>query len=338
MTSDGKTVNSLNIVFTGERNVELRSEPTEPLAPNQILLETTTSMISTGSECRFLCGVSSGAVAYPYYPGYSNIAKVVAIGSGVTNFTQGDRVYHIAGHKQYNVANADADDVVALPDDADDEDAVWTALAFITQTAVRRAELAMGETAVIIGQGPIGQLVTQYLNLSGAGEVLAVDLDDDRLMMSGRHGATNVFRGSAIDAVEFVKTHTSGQLADVVFEVSGHTDVFPQALKLIKDFGKCVLVSGVEDPTDWRLVDDVQKRQLTIVGTYNHKLPAAQSFWTRTEQIMLFLKYIRQGRIKVKDLITHRFKPSQAQEAYAMLLENRSGTCGVLFDWRDLPQ
>lgn len=338
MASDGRSVNSLNIVFTGVRKVEVRSEPTEPLAPNQILLETIVSMISTGSECRFLFGVSSGPVTYPYYPGYSNIAKVSAVGSSVTDITPGDRVYHIAGHKQYNVVNADAEDVVLLPGDAENEDAVWAALAFITQTAVRRAELAMGETAVIIGQGPIGQLITQYLSLSGAGEVLAVDLDEDRLKMSGRHGATGVSCGSATDAVEFVKTRTSGRLADVLFEVSGHADVFPQALMLIKDFGKCVLVSGVEDPTNWHLVDDVQKRQLTIMGTYNHKLPAAQSLWTRTEQIMLFLKYVQQGRINVKDLITHRFNPNQAEEAYAMLLENRRGTCGVLFDWRNLSQ
>jgi 2-desacetyl-2-hydroxyethyl bacteriochlorophyllide A dehydrogenase len=336
MSNNGIQRRSCNIVFTGINQVEVRIEATAPVGPEQILLQTITSMISTGTECRFLGGYSNGPVTFPFYPGYSNVSQVIEVGDEVKWFKPGDRVYVIAGHKQFNVMDAASDEIVALPDGADDEDGAWAALAFITQTAVRRAKHTMGDTAVVIGQGPIGQLVTQYLNLIGTREVLVVDMDEHRLEMSHRHGATGAFRGKAIDAFDFVRTHTASRLADVVYEVSGHTDVFPQALKLVKDFGTCVLVSGVDDATKWRLADDIQKRQLTIVGTYNHKLPPEQSFWTREQQIKLFLEYIQRGKMDVKSLITHRFKPEQAPQAYELLLNQREKTCGVLFDWRHL--
>ena len=126
----------------------------------------------------------------------------------------------------------DADQAFRIPDDISDEAAAWSKLAMIAQTGVRRAELAMGANVVIIGAGPLGQLLTQYVMVMGARQLLVVDPAESRLAMAQAHGATEVFCGSAADAATFVGDHTNGDLADVVFEATGNHAVFPMALTI----------------------------------------------------------------------------------------------------------
>jgi len=99
-----------------------------------------------------------------------------------------------------------------LPEDISDEQAAWGPLAFITQTGVRHAEHVLGDTAVVIGLGPLGQLAVQYLRLMGLWEILAIDTDQWRLDVALQHGATHGFLGDAGDAKQFVAEHTEGHL------------------------------------------------------------------------------------------------------------------------------
>ncbi len=325
---------SENILFTSPDNVELRCKDVGEPDPGQILLQTLVSTVSTGTETRLLGSDLSERPGYPFCPGYSSAAKVIRVGQDVTNLREGDRIYAIVNHRQFDVIDANRDDIVKLPDYIKDEDASWGTLSFITQTAVRRGEHIMGDTAVVIGLGPIGQLIVQYLRVVGLREVLVIDPVQMRLDMAMANGATQAFNGSAADAVEFVKAHTDGKLADVVYDVAGVHVVLPMALKLVRDFGKLVLVSGAKDCNQWHLVEDVQARQLKIVGTHNAKLPPEHSYWTINRQVSLFLEYIHRRRMNVTDLITHRFKPKNAVEVYSVLQEKRDTTIGVIFDWR----
>ena len=63
-----------------------------------------------------------------------------------------------------------------IPRGVTDEDATWFGLAKIAQNGVRRAEHRLGESVAVIGLGPVGQLVVQYLRLLGARHVIAIDL------------------------------------------------------------------------------------------------------------------------------------------------------------------
>ena len=200
---------------------------------------------------------------------------------------------------------------------------------------VRRAELRMGARVVVIGLGPLGQLLVQYARVVGAEEILAVDLAPGRLETAGAHGATQTFAGSAADALPFVQEHTDGRLADVVFDATGHYAVFPLALKLVRNFGTMMLTGDSPHPSKQTLRADVITRQVSIRGTHNENLPPDQAEWTRP-QAQLFHAYVARGQMRVDDLITSRFSPAEAPDVYAMLLENRTETLGVLFDWRQL--
>ena len=327
---------SNNIVFTGKQQAELRDEPVPDLPPDGVAVRTRVSLISSGTETICYRGESDPGshwhnwVRYPFHPGYSNVGEVERIGSEATGFAPGDRVFSTSGHHQVAVARSAP---VPIPDAVSDESAAWSKLATIAQTGVRRAQLAMGATVVIIGLGPLGQLLNQYARVMGAERVIAIDPLASRLQVATDHGATHQFAGSAGDALPFVEELTDGLRADVVFDATGHPPVLPLALALARQFGLVMLIGDAPNPSQQVLTSDVITRQISIRGTHNENLPGDQAYWSPTRQVELFYTYLMRGQMRVEDLITARHAPADAQQVYARLLHERGASLGVLFDW-----
>lgn len=328
---------STNIVLTGKQQAELRTEKVPPLPEDSLLVQTQLSLISTGTECICYRGELepgthwAGWVQYPFYLGYSNVGIVEQVGTAVEGYQVGDRVFSNANHRQFQIVKPP---VTKIPDNISDDSAGWSKLATIAQTGVRRAELTMGAKVAIIGLGPLGQLLTQYTRVMGAEEVIAIDPIQGRLQVAAAHGATQTFAGSAADALPFVMEQTNGRLADVVFDATGHFAVFPLALKLVRRFGTVMLIGDSPQPGKQVLTADVITRQITIRGSHNENLsPDNAEEWHAIRQIELLYKYISRGQMRVYDLITARHAPQQTPDVYSGLLEDRSDTIGVVFDW-----
>ena len=327
------------IVFEGAEQVRLIEEEVPEAGAGEVLVETTVSLVSTGTECHCFAGrfdpgtTWANWVKYPFRVGYSAVGRVVQVGADVADLKEGDAVFAGKPHQQFAVVGVDQ--AVKLPDSVSDEAASWASLAFVVQTGVRRAEHAMGDTAVVIGLGPLGQLAVQYLRLLGLRQVLAIDTVPMRLDVAAAHGATATFCGSAGDARDFVGEHTDGLLADVVYDVTGHWSVLPQALPLARDFGKIMLLGDTPQPSKQHLTHDVLGRQVAVLGTHNIKLQPQYAWWTIRRQIELFFTYVQRGQMHVDDLITHRHPPEEAPALYSRLLADRSDTLGVLFDWQE---
>jgi len=330
---------SRGIIFIGREQAELQEINVPDPEPGQFLVKTRVSLISTGTECIcFRAESDPGShwdnwVKHPFTPGYSNVGEVIVLGKNVKNVKTGDRVFTCQAHREYySVGENEAFNII--PDGISDEEASWSKLATIAQTGVRRAELNLGDTVAIIGLGPLGQLITQYSKISGCERILAIDPLQDRLDVASQHGATHIFRGSAADAVEFVQKNSDGELADVAFDVTGHFAVFPMVLKLVRRFGTVMLVGDSPHPLKQHLEHDLITRQLQIRGSHNEMLTATPGKWDRPRQIELLYRYIERGQMLVKDMISQVQKPEDAQAVYKNLLNDRSGTMGVLFDWR----
>jgi len=331
---------SLNVVFTGQETVEVRREPVPELKSGQILVQTQRTLISTGTEGiifgrRFAPGTHwDNWVKYPFYPGYSNAGRVLQAGADVTGFRPGDRVAVRAGHRQYFAT--DPGNARRIPDGVADEDATWFGLANIVQNGIRRAEHDLGDDVVVIGLGLLGQLVVQYARLSGAREVIAVDTARPRLEMAKAHGATHVLEMGAEAARTAVSEITGGRLADIVYDVTGHAAVFAPALQLARRFGKLLLLGDTGTPSEQRLTSDVIVRGVRIIGAHDNNPPAEASdhaYWTHANMTRLFFAYLERGQMNVGDLVTHRYAPEAAPEAYRMLMTDRSSAMGVIFDW-----
>lgn len=331
---------SLNILFTGARRLELRREPVPEVAPNQVRVRTRKSLISMGTELicyerRFEPGTHWDQwVKYPFYPGYSNAGVVEAVGSDVTDVAVGDRVASRAHHRQIYVA--DTSRMLRIPDGISDEDATWFGLANIVQNGIRRAEHELGDAVAIVGLGPLGQLVTQYARLLGAREVIAIDPVPARLELARAHGATQTLAMRVSDAVDAVKSLTDGRGADVVYDVTGHPAVFSAALALPRRFGKVILLGDAGTPSEQRLTSDVIRRGLRIIGAHdNHPPPVGTDhlWWSHHNMARLFFTYLERGQMEVSSLITHRYAPTEAPACYEALANDRAGALGVLFDW-----
>lgn len=334
---------SLTIAFTGQEELRLESLPVPEPGAGELLLETRASLISSGTEC--ICyqrNFEPGThwhrwVQYPFYPGYSNSGLVAGWGEGVTGFERGQKVAYRAGHRQYAVLPAA--DVTAVPDGVSHAEAAWIALAKIVQNGVRRAEHVMGDDVAVIGLGILGQLVIQYVRLLGARRVIGIDPAAPRLEYAALSGATHALPLRADQALASVQAITEQRLADVVYDVTGFPQVFASALALPRKFGTVLLLGDTGTPSGQQLSSHVITQGLRIVAAHDSHPPPASSdfaYWSNQKIAELFFTYLARGQMNVKDLISHRYAPAQAQEAYAMLIRDRASAMGVLFDWTQL--
>jgi threonine dehydrogenase-like Zn-dependent dehydrogenase len=239
-----------------------------------------------------------------------------------------------ASHRKY--AAVDASGLIPIPDGVSDESAAWLGLAKIVQVGVRRARHEMGDIVVVIGMGLLGQLVAQYARLMGASKVIAVDPAEPRLRLAAAHGATHTFPVSVAGVKESILEATGGRLADVVYDVTGHPVVFNHALTIPRKFGKLILLGDAGDPGAQRLTPDVVTRGVQIIGAHDgHSAPQEtdENRWTQGNMARLFFEYLEQGRMRVDDLITHRYAPEEAPSAYDMLARDRMNALGVQFVW-----
>jgi len=335
---------SLNVFFTGQHQVEAWPESVREPELGEVVVQAQKTLISTGTESialarQFEAGSSwdQFIAQYPFSPGYSLVGRVVMVGRGVQGVREGDRVGVRAPHRQYVVTSADR--LYPIPDQVGDEEATWFGIANIVQNGVRRAEHALGETVVVIGLGMLGQLVVQYVRLLGACEVIAIDPAERRLELACAHGATVALAMDAGQAREEVLRLTNGMGVDVVYDVTGAAPAFAAALQLLRRFGRLLLLGIPGTPSAQRLHSDVVEKGLHIIGAHDANQPFTETehvYWSHPNMTRLFFTYLQRGEMRVDDLITHRYAPTDAPEAYRMLREDRATAMGVIFDWTQL--
>jgi threonine dehydrogenase-like Zn-dependent dehydrogenase len=115
---------------------------------------------------------------------------------------------------------------------------------------VARGDIAMGDTVVVQGAGPVGLAAAAFAHLRGAGQVLLIGAPEARLTLAPRMGvdATLDLDHSTPDSrLAFVHTHTGGRGADVVLEASGNPAAIPEGLALLRDGGTYVVAGHYTD-------------------------------------------------------------------------------------------
>jgi len=137
--------------------------------------------------------------------------------------------------------------------------------------AVGMTPLLLGETAVVVGAGPIGLLVVQALRAAGCGRVVAVDIDADRLALARRLGADECLqpgaRGAPADATGLrVRELTGGRGAEAAFEVVGNTHALSTAVSCVRKGGSVTLVGNFSPSVELGLQAAVT-REITLRGS-----------------------------------------------------------------------
>ncbi|MBA3707203.1 MAG: zinc-binding alcohol dehydrogenase [Planctomycetes bacterium] len=331
---------TLQVFFTGKEQVEFRAEPIAAPKDAEVLVRATWSLISTGTETtayarRFDPGTHwDNWVKYPFSTGYSHAGVVEAVGPEVKRLKVGDRVASGCTHKQFAVAHEDA--FFVIPDNVSDRDASWLSLSYVAQNGIRSVEHALGDDVAIVGMGPIGQLAVQFVRLLGAREIIAIDPVLSRLEMAKAHGATHGLAVNVSDALEPIQRINGGRLCDVVYDITGNDQVFSAIQQLVRRKGKIGLIGDAGSPAGQTLTSAVMGKSLQIIATHGSCSPQTATdwaHWTKANMILLFFRYLADGRMRVSDLNTHVFSPVDCKAAYHQLLHDRAGTMGCHFDW-----
>ncbi|MFB7816019.1 zinc-binding alcohol dehydrogenase [Paenibacillus chitinolyticus] len=330
---------SLNCVFQEPDRIELLEEKVSEPGPGQILCAAKKSLISTGTELACLKGrfdegtVWSSWVRYPFYPGYSMAAEVLKTGSGVEGIRAGDRIICPAGHRQYFLA--DYREAALIPDTIRDEEAVFTQIAKVALLGILRAEPAFGERVGVVGLGLIGQLVVQYLNSSGARQIIAIAPESPRLDQARRNGATDLLDLPVADAYGQVEELTGGRMLDTVYDITGSYAVLPYCTQLTRDLGKVILLGDSTEPSKQTIGPKVVFNSVSILGIHGRMMEGFKG-WTEPDMNGFIFESIRRGKLDVESLISEKVSPLEAVSVYSRIAGRKSDFMGVMFDWTQM--
>ncbi len=212
----------------------------------------------------------------------------------------------------------DQSQAVAIPNDVPLDSASLIACGVLTGmgAVVNTAGVKAGSSVVVIGCGGVGLNSIQGARLAGASPIIAIDIEAAKLAAAREFGATETINAKSEDVAERVKTLTGGRKADWVFVTVGVKGAAEQGVSLMKRNGATVLVgmppSGVLANIDpgW-LAADGQK----ILGS---KMGSARP----VIDVPMIVKLYREGRLKLDQLISGRYRLESINEAVA---SSRSG-------------
>jgi 2-desacetyl-2-hydroxyethyl bacteriochlorophyllide A dehydrogenase len=329
-------VRAVTFQAPGEVQVDEVPEP-ELLAPDDAIVRVEASGIC-GSDLHIYHGrvqIEPGFVI-----GHEYVGEVVAAGDEVSRVTVGDRVlgtygtacgecfycergeFHkcdearVFGHGKTlgSLQGAQAELVLVphanltlrrVPEGLSDDVALFAGDVMGTGFhAIDSRPLAEGESAAILGLGPVGLCAVQAARAAGASEVIAIDTVEDRLRMAESFGATPIHLTEGDPRGE-VKKLTEGRGVDLAVDAVGHPDALDLALRLARKAGT-VSVTGVYAERTEVHMGVLWIKALTLHSGHANVI----------KHLDPVLELISSGQLDPAPLVTHHMKLDQAPEAY----------------------
>lgn len=340
------------IVFTGNRQLELRSFEDPTPGPGEVVLEIKASGMC-GSDLKFYRAAPGEAMkALGFAPGTAVIAGhepcgvVVAVGANVNpkQARVGQRVmvhhyrgcgacphcstgwqqlcvegvaevYGVTGHGAHaRYMKCPANTLVPLRDELSFE--TGAAISCGTGTAwgaLKRLELTGEQTIAIFGQGPVGLSATQLAAALGA-RVIALDVSPQRLARAKEFGADAVINPAETDPVAAIRELTQGLGAHATIDASSSPDARRQCVQSVRTWGKaCLVGEGGQMTVD--VSPDLLRRQVTLIGSWTFSTVGQKDCGD----------FIADRGIDVDQLFTERWSLEQAHQAYELFDSQTSG-------------
>jgi L-iditol 2-dehydrogenase len=205
-----------------------------------------------------------------------------------------------------------------LPAQITFEQAAMVELLSIALHAVNRTPVSLGDTAVVVGAGMVGIMIVQALRAAGCGQIIAIDLEPERLALARQLGADATYRSDEADVPTAVRRMTAGRGADVAFEAVGITPTLKLAVQSVQKGGAVTLVGNLSLAAELPL-QAVVTRELSLFGSCASRgeYPAC-------------LTMIARGHINVNALISAVAPLSEGAAWFQRLHEGKSGLFKVL--------
>ena len=183
--------------------------------------------------------------------------------------------------------------------------------------ALNVANIAYGDTVMVIGCGAVGLSALQGAVMAGAGAVIAVDLDDRKLVLAAGLGAAHTVNAKLRDPVEFARSVTGGRGVDVVLESAGHVTAFRQTTEAVRAGGQVIWLGKID------VASDVRFRWGSLMGEKRLRRSSYGGARPARDFPMLARAYL-DGRLKLDELITARMPLEDINQGFADLRAGRS--------------
>jgi len=282
--------------------------------------------------------------------GYSASGVVQEVGRNVHGLSVGDRVacggvgYAIHGE----VARIPANLCARVPDGLPLDVAALTTIASIAMQGVRQADLRVGEVAIVVGLGLVGQMTARILVASGV-RVLCVDLNEKAVKLAKSQGL-KVFNGDEkkqlLDAM-MQATHGQGADGILICAATKSSEPVVEGAEWCRQKGTIVVVGavGMDLPREPFYLKEINFKLSCSYGpgrydaTYEEgglDYPYAYVRWTERRNMESVLMLAAEGRLVFEDLITHRFDFADVDSAYK-LLDGGGWSCAICLDYGNRP-
>lgn len=331
------------VVFTAPNTVEYRDGSShwvncpEP-GPGDVVVRVTHSWISNGTEGSFLRGERiKGDTAYragdpwpfPLVPGYQKIGVIEWVGAEITDLEVGETVFCAmgkveamfmdrGGHVSPSVSARNQ--VWKLPQHLDPLAFAGLVLTQVGYNCGTRAPIEIGESAVVVGDGMVGQWAAQTLAWRGARAIL-VGHHDDRLARFAHRPFRHAVRATDTDWVRSVQDLAPNGVR-VVVDTVGSISAVEHLLKVLKRYGHIVSAGFYG-------TDDLIALQRLRDGEFSIDLVSGWSI----ERMDRTRGLITAGYLETLSLITHHLPVHRVADAWQMIAEKDESVLGVILDW-----
>lgn len=328
------------IFFTKIHKAELIENVVPEFGANDVLVKMEYTVVSGGTERACIMGMQNTPCRFPMSLGYCGVGYVEKVGKDVEKVASGDRVLVYHGcHSKYNVRPQE--DITKVEnDEISSLEAAFVIIASMGLGGVRKLEIELGESAMVMGLGLLGMFSVQFLRASGANPVIAVDLNESRRNLALELGADYAFDPSDADFVRKVKEVTHGKGVNGCVEVTGVSAAMNQALECASWLGRISLL-GCTRVSDSNVdyYTQVHKPGVKLIGAHNFVRPKVESYphhWTHHDDCRAILDLIASKRIGVMPIVSRIESPVDAPRVYNELCDDKEFPIGTVFDWRNM--
>jgi S-(hydroxymethyl)glutathione dehydrogenase/alcohol dehydrogenase len=315
----------------------------ETLEAGQVLVEIHYSGIC-GSQLGEIDGAKGEDKFLPHLLGHEGSAEILETGPGVRHVKPGDKVvlhwrkglgiesavpvYRWQGRKlnagwitTFNRhAVISENRMTAIPPDSDMEVAALFGCAVTTGFGVvqNNAKVRIGDTVVVFGAGGVGLNIVQAAVMAGAYPVIAVDLHDGRLALARKMGATHAVNSSREDAAAKIREIAGSAGVDSFIDNTGQPSIIQLGYELTGPRGRVTLVGVPRKGSDIAIYSLPLHFGKVLSGSHGGEAVPEQD-------IPRYHGLFKAGRIRLRELITHRFALDDVNRAIAGM---RDGSIG----------
>ena len=260
---------------------------------------------------------------YPRATGYEEVGKVVETGANVTKIKIGDVVYGTWTHKSTHIMDENKALQNKLPDGLEPVKGIFAQIGAIAYNSILDAQINIGETVVISGQGTPGLICTQLAHLAGA-KVIAVDLHELRLEKAKKMGADIIINPVENNVGETVKDITNGMGADVCIEASGSIEALRQSIKACAYSSRVVALGFYQnDASGLYLGEEFHHNRIEIVCSQIGGIsPRLSNRWNIQRLYSTIMELQKENKLQLKELITHCVDFKDALKLYKIIDEH----------------